>query len=127
MKRTNPSIQCALLLLACPIGFFLSGPALAQPKPTASVELESLRFTDPKDPKKTLPYRFLTPGRIEKDKRYPVMICLHGRGADGDNNTGQDAPFQPLFSGKAREIGCADREEIHAKHAFEAASPCTYS
>ncbi len=33
-----------------------------------------------------LPYRLLKPPTLEKDKKYPLLVCLHGSGGRGDDN-----------------------------------------
>jgi predicted peptidase len=38
---------------------------------------------------KTLPYRILYPKGYEKDKKYPLLIFLHGSGERGSDNTAQ--------------------------------------
>jgi poly(3-hydroxybutyrate) depolymerase len=41
----------------------------------------------------TLPYRFYIPKNIQADKKYPLIIFLHGAGDWGTNNTSQLANF----------------------------------
>jgi predicted peptidase len=38
---------------------------------------------------KTLPYRFLSPEKVEEGKKYPLVIFLHGAGERGNDNKAQ--------------------------------------
>lgn len=68
---------------------------------TAPTELEAKTFQSATGGK-TLSYRFLTPLKIEESKKYPLLLCLHGAGERGNNNTAQVGHFSPLFSATAR-------------------------
>ena len=67
MKQTLFPVRCLLLLVVVLAAYSVCTSAVAQPepKPAASVELEARTFADPANEKNTLPYRFLTPGKIE--------------------------------------------------------------
>lgn len=67
----------------------------------APTELEAKTFQSAAGGK-TLPYRFLTPLKIEEGKKYPLLLCLHGAGERGNNNTAQVGHFSPLFTATAR-------------------------
>jgi predicted peptidase len=64
---------------------------------------------------KTLPYRILTPARVEPGKRYPLVVFLHGGGERGDDNGKQLVHAMNDFASDA----------IMAKHpAFVVAPQC---
>lgn len=57
-------------------------------------EIKNLDYSDFKtgkfdDGKSAVNYRFLKPSKIEKDKKYPLILVFHGSGAVGTNNTSQ--------------------------------------
>src|SRR4051794_7928552 len=47
---------------------------------------------------KTLPYRLLKPDGYDKDKKYPLVIFLHGAGERGDDNDKQLVHGVPDFN-----------------------------
>ncbi len=100
MKHTRFPVAGSLSLLICV--FATSLDAVAQPKAPAVPEFEARTFADPDDAKRTLLYRFLKPSKIEKDKRYPLLLCLHSLGLVGDDNKKQLNDFQDLFAGLQR-------------------------
>lgn len=57
-------------------------------------EIKSLDYSDFKagkfdNGKEAVNYRFLKPSKIEKNKKYPLILVFHGSGAVGTNNTSQ--------------------------------------
>ena len=48
---------------------------------------EAKTYKDAKEQK--LPYRLLTPAKIEPSKRYPLVLFLHGLGERGTDNAAQ--------------------------------------
>jgi predicted peptidase len=42
-----------------------------------------------KDGERSLPYRLLKPEKVEKGKKYPLVVFLHGAGERGDDNKAQ--------------------------------------
>jgi predicted peptidase len=53
----------------------------------------------------TLPYRLAVPQKIEKEKRYPLVIFLHGSGERGNDNTAQ------LVNGVTEFVNPVNREK----------------
>ncbi len=49
---------------------------------------------------KILPYRILYPENYDKDKKYPLVLFLHGAGERGNNNENQLVHGAKLFLGK---------------------------
>lgn len=47
----------------------------------------------------TMPYRLLPPLRVEPQKQYPLVLCLHGMGERGDDNLRQLTHVIPAFAG----------------------------
>jgi predicted peptidase len=63
--------------------------ALAADSVEDKYEAKTYRGTDAK----TLPYRFLTPEKIEPGKSYPLVLFLHGAGERGTDNAKQIVYF----------------------------------
>ncbi|MBQ1929448.1 MAG: phospholipase, partial [Bacteroidales bacterium] len=56
----------------------------------------------------TLLYRYLVPENIQKGKKYPLVIFLHGSGERGNDNKAQ------LFHGSGQFINPVNREKYPA-------------
>ncbi|GDY11728.1 phospholipase [Planctomycetota bacterium] len=63
---------------------------------------EARTFSPPGDAAGLLRYRFLAPPQVVAGNRYPLLLCLHGAGERGEDNSRQVGHFRPLFSGKNR-------------------------
>jgi predicted peptidase len=74
----------ALFLLFCP------APLMAQ-----DARYEKATFTADGD---RLPYRFLTPAKIEPGRKYPLVLFLHGAGERGTDNEKQLVHGSSLFA-----------------------------
>ena len=55
---------------------------------------------------KKLPYRLLKPAKVEKGKRYPLVIFLHGAGERGTDNEKQLVHGVPQFVARRDEYPC---------------------
>jgi predicted peptidase len=75
-----------ILIIACMPAMLLAGGQDMYDKET---------FTA--DGKKLL-YRVLSPAKVEKGKKYPLVLFLHGAGERGDNNTAQLIHGSKLFT-----------------------------
>ena len=64
--------------------------------PQVNEEYAKHVFVDSLD--NTLPYRMLSPSGIEEDKKYPLVLFLHGSGERGDDNEKQLAHGASTFS-----------------------------
>ena len=69
--------------------------------------------------KDTLPYRYLQPLELEKDKKYPVIIILHGTGERGTDNKLQ------LVHGAKEFIDSLSRKKFPAYIIFPQCKPNT--
>jgi predicted peptidase len=71
---------------ACTIGAFLVFPAIL----AADSWQEAYKYKTHRDADgQTLPYRLLSPKRVEPDKKYPLVLFLHGAGERGTDNSKQ--------------------------------------
>lgn len=79
-----------------PILFFTIILALPAFAPTGAQPLfDKLIYTHGNE---TLPYRFLKPDQIDPEKRYPLLIFLHGAGERGKDNEVHIQHIAGLFS-----------------------------
>lgn len=90
-KDLDMRILIPILLAACSI---LASAAYASVPPPHQ-EYAKCLFTDGAD---RLPYRMLSPEKIEEGARYPLVIFLHGSGERGTDNESQLAHGASLFS-----------------------------
>ena len=51
--------------------------------------------------KNSMPYRFLQPKKVEKGKKYPLVLFLHGAGERGNDNESQLRNGGTVFSNPA--------------------------
>ena len=63
--------------------------------PGGAADFETHEFTS-RD-KAKMPYRLLKPEGQEKDKKYPIVLILHGWGERGTDNNSQLKQFGPAF------------------------------
>jgi predicted peptidase len=59
------------------------------PAPAAAYQVRNYSYASADGKTQTVPYRLLTPARIEPNKRYPLVIFLHGAGERGSDNLAQ--------------------------------------
>jgi predicted esterase len=67
---------------------------------------DKLIFKDTKTDK-TLPYSIHIPDNYSKSKKYPVLLLLHGRGAQGSDHTSASTSFATLFTFNADVVNDA--------------------
>lgn len=67
----------------------------AQKKKPQELPFQKLTYKTKSD---TLPYALLTPANLDKTKKYPLVIFLHGKGERGLDNTEQIGIAQILFN-----------------------------
>jgi predicted peptidase len=93
MKRLSVTMLAALLVVGClAVHGFAQESAVktsseAKPKPNPLTMFEPRQYVD--DAGKTLNYRLLKPADFSPDKKYPLVIFLHGAGERGDDNAAQ--------------------------------------
>lgn len=80
---TKASLAATLFLTA--IGSSLLGQAKNRPDLSGVIDVYEKRIFETEDGSK-LPYRLLKPPTFEKDKKYPLLVCLHGSGGRGNDN-----------------------------------------
>lgn len=83
-----------ILFLLC--GLFISLGAFSQ----AKFEKRELAF----GPDQTLPYQILYPSNMEKGKKYPVILFLHGAGERGSDNEKQLTHGSKLFLDPSNQV-----------------------
>ena len=85
--RTSPFIRTTFLagcfLSACACSIFAQ--TKKRPDLSGLADAYEKRSFTAEDGRK-LPYRLLKPPSIEKGKKYPVLVCLHGSGGRGNDN-----------------------------------------
>ncbi len=72
-----------------------------------AAEYESHKFTGPEG--KTQPYRLLKPDGLEKGKRYPLVMLLHGYGERGIDN---EKPIKTASSGASLFLKAEARKQF---------------
>lgn len=82
-STTLPALLSLLLL-----------PSLAMAQKDLPLEARVFKGKDGK----TLPYRLLTPPKVEPGKTYPLVLFLHGAGERGTDNTKQMVHGVPQFA-----------------------------
>ena len=80
---TRTSLSAAFFLSA--FGASLLAQAKKRPDLSGLAETYEKRSFEVEDGRK-LPYRLLKPPSLEKGKKYPVLVCLHGSGGRGTDN-----------------------------------------
>ena len=80
---TRTSLSAAFFLSA--LGASLWAQAKKRPDLSGLAETYEKRSFEVEDGRK-LPYRLLKPPSLEKGKKYPVLVCLHGSGGRGTDN-----------------------------------------
>lgn len=63
----------------------------------SSADLTEKHFYDSKSGK-TLPYRIYIPKNLQKDKKTPILLLLHGAGERGEDNLTQIRNFKGMFN-----------------------------
>ena len=63
----------------------------------SSADLTEKQFYDSKSGK-TLPYRIYIPKNLQKDKKTPILLLLHGAGERGEDNLTQIRNFKGMFN-----------------------------
>lgn len=80
--------------------------AVPSPKPSPLDAYQALTFTAPHQTNALLRYRFSAPPKVEPGQRYPLLVCLHGAGERGTNNTSQVGHFLPLLKAVQAATPC---------------------
>lgn len=75
--------------------FLLLLGIVVMPEMTVAADLPLVAKTFKSPDGGTLPYRFLTPSKVEPGEKYPLVIFLHGAGERGTDNT------KPMIHGVA--------------------------
>ena len=85
--RLSPVVKtsCSSILLLSVFAISLPGQAKKRPDLSGLDDVYEKRSFTAEDDRK-LPYRLLKPPSLEKGKKYPLLVCLHGSGGRGKGN-----------------------------------------
>ncbi|MFN9718028.1 MAG: alpha/beta hydrolase-fold protein, partial [Planctomycetota bacterium] len=80
------ALRCAVLICLTTIGASAMRAGEDAVDPVTVFEVKSIQFTGEKYTDETFEYRLMRPPVVEQDKKYPLVIFLHGAGERGRDN-----------------------------------------